>query len=241
MNHEEYSTLARNLAILLEKSQKSPSLTITEILKILSGKGRSLILIFLSLPFCQPIQIPGFSTPFGIVIAFIGLRIAFGKHLWLPKRLLLKTISSTTIQKIAQKFLHMIQKFRKFIRPRLIWLCKHRALQIPNGLLLFLLGIFLALPLPIPLTNFAAGLSIFLVSLGLLEDDGFFVLIGYLASLLTLMFFILILFSMRIVFYTESNSKIGVFRSRRTDFELGEAVAEPASYWTLDKGEAKAV
>src|SRR3990167_9639664 len=38
--------------------------------------------------------------------------------------------------------------------------------------------------------------------------------------------------------YTESNSKIGVFRSRSPDFELGEAGAEPAYYWTLDKGEA---
>ena len=185
---------------MLEKSRRSPSLSIKEILEVLSGKGRSLILIFLSLPFCQPIQIPGLSTPFGIVIAFLGLRIAFGKHIWLPKRILLKTISSTTIQKTAQKSLQIMKKIRRFIRPRLNWLCTHRTMQILNGLLIFLLGIFLALPLPIPLTNLAAGWSIFLVSLGLLEDDGIFVLIGYLASLFSLIFFILILFLIRNVF-----------------------------------------
>ncbi|MFN0065301.1 MAG: exopolysaccharide biosynthesis protein, partial [Chlamydiales bacterium] len=119
MNPEEYRTLEEDLALLLEKSRRSPSLSIKEILDVLSGKGRSLILIFLSLPFCQPIQIPGLSTPFGIVIAFLGLRIAFGKHTWLPKRILLKTISSTTIQKIAQKFLHMMMQIRRVIRPRL--------------------------------------------------------------------------------------------------------------------------
>jgi len=72
-------------------------------------------------------------------------------------------------------------------------------MQVVNGLLIFLLGSFLALPLPIPLTNLAVGWSIFLVTLGLLEDDGVFVLVGYLVFLLTLMFFILILFSIRIV------------------------------------------
>lgn len=167
---------------------------------ILSGKGRSLIIIFLSLPFCQPIQIPGLSTPFGIVIAFIGLRMAFGKRVWLPKRVLLKTISSTIIQKITKKSLRLINKMKHFIHPRLNWLCEHRAMKIINGLLIFFLGLFLAFPLPVPLTNLAAGWSIFLVSLGLLESDGIFVIAGYLVSLITIAFFILILFSIRIVF-----------------------------------------
>lgn len=200
MNHEESRTLEEDLDILLEKSRRSPSLSIKEILGILSGKGRSLILIFLSLPFCQPMQIPGLSTPFGIVIAFLGLRIGFGKRIWLPRRILLKTISSTTIQKTAQKSLQIMKKIRRFIRPRLNWLCKHRTMQIVNAVLIFLLGIFLALPLPIPLTNLAAGWSIFLVSLGLLENDGIFVLIGYLAFLVSLIFLILIIFLTGVVF-----------------------------------------
>src|SRR5207245_1066199 len=112
-----------------------------------------------------PIQIPGLSTPFGILIAFIGLRIAFGKRAWLPKKILLKRVSSKKIQKITLKSLKLMNKTKRFVHPRLEWLCDdHAAIKIGNGLLIFLLGIFLALPLPIPLTNLAASWSIFLIS-----------------------------------------------------------------------------
>jgi hypothetical protein len=197
-NHKDHRTIEEDLAILLENSQRSPSLSIKEILEIFSGKGSSLILIFLSLPFCQPIQIPGLSIPFGIVIAFIGLRIAFGKRIWLPKKLLFKTVPSKTIEKTVQTSVKVMKKIRRFIRPRLSWLCKYRTMHILNGLLIFLLGIFLALP--IPLTNLLVGWSIFLVSLGFLEDDGVFVLIGYVTSLFTLLCFILIIFSIKNIF-----------------------------------------
>lgn len=187
--------LVKDLDILLEKSRNTTALSIGEIFETFSGKGYKLILIFLSLPFCQPIQIPGLSMPFGLVIAFISLRMTFGKRLLLPKKFLLKTISSTTIQTFAEKTLKLMNMMSHLIHPRLVRLCNHGIMKVVNGLLIFLLGILLALPLPIPLTNLAAGWSILLVSLGLLGNDGLFVLLGYLVSLFTLLFFIfLILF-----------------------------------------------
>ena len=149
--------------------------------------------MFLSLPFCQPLQIPGLSTPFGLIIAFIGVRIAFSKRIWLPKTVLLKTIPSATIQKISQKSLKLLIKMASLIHPRFRWLYGHRIMHICNGLLIVLLGIFLALPLPIPLTNFSAGWAIFLLSIGLLGNDGFFLIAGYLVTLLTIVFFISVL------------------------------------------------
>lgn len=200
MKHQEDRLLKDDLDALLEKSRRSPTLSLEEILKVLSGKGRTLILIFLSLPFCQPLQIPGLSTPFGFVIAFLGLRMAFGKRIWLPKKIRSRRICSATIQKITQKSLQMMNKMSRFIQPRLVWLCDHGFMKVANGLLIVILGIFLALPLPIPLTNLSAGWAIFLVSLGLLESDGIFVIIGYLLSLITIVFFILILLSIKLVF-----------------------------------------
>lgn len=188
-------TLEQNLQIFLEKSQKVEALSIKEILDTLSGKGRFVILILLSLPFCQPIQIPGLSTPFGLFIAFIGIRMAFSKRIWLPKWLLSKNISSAVTAKITRKTLKIIKKLRPFIRPRIIWLCNYRAL---SGLLLCLLGIFLALPMPIPFTNFFAGWAILLLSIGLLESDSLFFILGCVISLVTICFFIFILFSIKI-------------------------------------------
>ncbi len=192
--------LRETLAVLLTKSQNQATLSIGEILRILSGKGRMLFLVFLSLPFCLPLQIPGLSMPFGLGVAFIGFRLAFSKHVWLPKKVLLKTVSSATVQQISQKCLKLMTKMARLIHPRLRWLSKHRIMQICNGLLFVLLGSFLALPLPIPFTNFLAGWAIFLLSIGLLEDDGIFILIGYFISLLIILFSILLAFSIKLMF-----------------------------------------
>jgi len=188
-----------DLAVLIEKSQTQKTISIGEILEILSGSGCVLILIFLSLPFCQPLQIPGLSTPFGLAIAFIGFRLEFGQRVWLTKKILLKTISAATVQKISEKFLKLMKKMARLIHPRLKWMCKHRIMRICNRLLIVLLGIFLALPLPIPLTNLAAGWAILLVSIGLLEDDGIFILMGYFISLLIIAFFISLAFSIKLI------------------------------------------
>ncbi len=196
---ENYLTLEEGILILQQKGENS-SISVGEILHILSGKGQSLILLFLSLPFCQPFQIPGLSTPFGLAIAFIGLRMAFGKRVWLPKRILAKTITPHTLQKITGKTLWLVKKMKRWVHPRLTWLCHYPVLHIINGLLISLLGIFLALPLPIPFSNLTSAWSIFLIGLGVLEDDGVFILIGYFVSLLTVAFFITMALSIKTYF-----------------------------------------
>lgn len=192
--------LKKNLGVLVKISKQQKKISVAEIMQILSGKSRLLILIFLSLPFCQPIQIPGFSTPFGLVIAFIGFRMAFGKKAWLPKFLMEKTFPSSTIQKISQKLFKIMSKLSRFIHPRLKWLSDPKPMRIINSLLIAVLGIFLALPLPIPVSNLIAGWAIFLTSLGLMEKDGIFILMGYLITLAIVVFFILLTFEFKQMF-----------------------------------------
>lgn len=192
MRRLEARGFEEDLTILLKRAEQTPSVSLKEIVEILSGKGFSLILVFLSLPFCLPLQIPGLSVPFGIIIALLGLRINFGKQVWLPQTLLSKTISSSKIKKTAERLLKIMHKLRRLIHPRL-QLTQLWALQIVNGWLIFLLGVMLALPLPIPFTNVLAGWSILLINIGLLEDDGIVVLIGYLFSIASLAYFIVTL------------------------------------------------
>lgn len=197
----EFRTLEEGIVLLHNEAQyledKNKQISIREILHILSGKGRPLILILLSLPFCQPIQIPGMSMPFGFAITFIGLRMVFGKKMWLPKWLLSKTISNDTLEKITDKTLFTVRKIQRWIHPRLYWVCHSSFMEIMNGLIICFLGFLLALPLPIPLSNLVAAWSVFLVALGILEDDGLFVLIGYGFFFLTVTFFMMMFFSLK--------------------------------------------
>ncbi len=177
---------------MLEEQSKDQPLALSEIFRILSGRGHPLVLVVLSLPFCQPIQIPGLSIPFGLAIAWIGLRLIFGKKIWMPKKILAIKISPKTIQKITKKTLLLLKKIKPLIHPRLVWICNSPFMVRGNGVIIFILGIVLSLPLPIPLSNFSSAWSIFLISLGIVEDDGLCILIGYVGFFLTIGFFFLI-------------------------------------------------
>lgn len=196
---KKFQSLEKGLHLVQERTQQGP-LSLEDILHILSGRGRPLLLILLSLPFCQPIQIPGLSTPFGLAIAFIALRTAFGKHVWLPKKLQKKKISPKTISKITNTTLVVIKKIKRFIHPRLDFLCHSRIMEVLNGLTIAILGILLALPLPIPLSNLTAAWSIFIISIGILEDDGLCVLLGYIVLLLTLTFLFFMILTAKKIF-----------------------------------------
>jgi hypothetical protein len=192
-------TIEEEILLLQEKGKDAP-LSIEEILHTFSRNGQALFIIFLCLPFCQPLQIPGLSTPFGLAIAFMGLKIAFSKYAWLPKVLLAKTITPATVQKITAKVLIILKKMSRWVHPRMVWLCHSKAFKIANGLLITALGLLLALPLPIPLSNLMAAWAIFFLGLGLLKEDGIFIILGYLLSLITVGFFIATIFLIKFIF-----------------------------------------
>jgi hypothetical protein len=185
---EKYKTLDDCLKILLEKADNRP-ISIKQILHTLQGKGALFILVFLALPFCQPITLPGLSTPFGIVIMFIGLRFAFRRKEWLPKFILKKTISPKLLKNIAGKCLYLMKKLKRWIHPRYKWICTHRFSMHLHGVVIIILGLLLALPLPIPLSNIIVAWPLVLLGLGLMKEDGLFIAIGYTLFLICVIFF----------------------------------------------------
>jgi len=168
---------------------KGKSVTVKTILGVLAGRGQAVLLVVFSLPFCLPIQIPGFSTPFGILLAFIGLRIAFGRRAWLPKKLLSYSVSYHTLEKASALTIKLTQKLRFLTSTRLTWIVLARPLHIAHGITIFLLSLLLALPLPIPFSNLLVALPLVAFGLGLLEDDGLLVIVAYILVSLTILFF----------------------------------------------------
>ena len=192
----QFQTLEEGLKILGDSIKKAP-LSLRDVFYVLKGKGRCLLLAVLSIPFCQPIQIPGLSLPFGLLIAFIGLRMFFGRRVWLPKALLDKAIKKSLFEKISKKVLSFEHAIRSLIRPRCLWICHGAICEQLHGLVICILGILLSLPLPIPLSNLLAAWSILLIAIGILEDDGIFIIAGYAFASLTVVFFLYMLFSIK--------------------------------------------
>lgn len=173
---------------LKEKTDSSP--TIAEILAILSRIETPMLLILFSLPFAQPIQIPGFSIPFGILIGLLGLQIAFHYPIWLPKFILNKSVSKGAVNQVCDKGIWFIKEISKIASTRWVFISRNPAFQTSNGLMIFILGSFLAIPLPIPFSNMVAAWAVLFFSVGLLVDDGVFILMGYVIIIFCILFFV---------------------------------------------------
>lgn len=170
------------------------TLTIEEILSTLASHGLATLLLIFSLPLCFPIQIPGLSTPFGIILALIGLRIGFTKRLWIPHWILQKKIPKETLGKIIKKILSVSHFLQKFLHPRLTTFVKNKTFIRVSGTLIIILSLFLSMPLPIPMTNLLSTLPIIALGLGFLEDDGLCILLGYFLSIVCFIFFFYIFY-----------------------------------------------
>mgnify|MGYP001056319659 CR=1 FL=1 len=161
--------LGETLKRLLE-TDDARGLSISEITGAVGEKGFGLVLIVLSLPSALPVPAPGYSTPFGIVIALIALQMILGHEaVWLPKKLgdiRIKPKLADGMLGTASKFL---QKIERFIRPRQQWI-RSRAGQAALAIVIFIMACLMMLP--IPLTNTFPAMVIFMIGVGLAEEDG---------------------------------------------------------------------
>ena len=84
----------------------------------LKGRGVAMLLLLLALPFCL-IPVPGLSTPFGIAVLLIGIRIAFRQKPWLPKFIRQRSISAPRLVKVLTggiRFAKLMEKVVKIVR-----------------------------------------------------------------------------------------------------------------------------
>ena len=160
---------------------------IGEITEAVGEKGFGLILMVLSLPSALPIPAPGYSTPFGIVIALIALQMMLGRQtLWIPPRLKtvrIKPALARTMLGAASRFLH---KLEHWICPRQLWI---RTRTGQAGLATVILVMASLMVLPIPLTNTFPAMVIFLIGVGLSEEDGLLAIAAFGIGLLAIVLY----------------------------------------------------
>ena len=170
---------------------KNHRVSIHEIQIALSGKGGVLLLILLSLGFGQ---IPGISIFLGLFIGYLGVRIAVGRSfIWMPKWLLRKKIPSYFFLKVVQQILGLLKFMKKWSKPRYAWATQLTSTRVINGLTISLVGLSFASSPPVPLAGFIAFIAIFFIAIGLLNEDGHYIIAGYFCALFyfVLTFFLL--------------------------------------------------
>ncbi len=167
--------------ILLQADGKDVSFH--QILRMIRGRGFPCLLIFLVLPFLVPVPLPGLSVPIGLVLMLFGIWIAIGKRPFLPQWFLERHISYPILERILLKAIPLITYMEKLLHPRMHFFTRWRVFQLVNGFAIMINGVALMLPLPIPFTNTIPAIAVALLSAGVMEKDGLFILLGYFVTL----------------------------------------------------------
>lgn len=183
---------------------KSDYITLNDILNITGGSGRYILCMLLSTPFLIPISIPGSSVPFGLAVMFIGFGL-ITKRFFIPKKITDFKLKKKNVINILQGSKTVLEKFEKIFEPRILFLTKNNSINLINGILLVFSSFLLMLPLPVPLTDTLPAYSIFLLSAGILERDGLFIIISYALIIITSIYFALIfIFGFEVIYYIAS-------------------------------------
>lgn len=136
--------------------------------------------------------IPLVSMFSGLLASLLGIQMVLGmKRAWLPKAILNWQLPSRHVRNALLAFEPRIRTIEKYIRPR--WQFSEAPIvDRINGLVIAILGIIIALP--IPLTNLGPALVIVVMGLGLLERDGLvqFVALIFGLTVITLIYFLVI-------------------------------------------------
>jgi hypothetical protein len=183
--------LSEELAKLEEKS-KEQSINLGEVIFLLDERAHTFLLLLLSLPFVQPIPLPGLSTPFGVAIAFLGISFLVGQKPWLPGRLLkmqLPEIFLTTALQGMRRLAHIMEAL---LRPRILFLATNPTMQRLEGLCILVCGVLLSLPLPIPFSNMLPAMTVITFACSTLGKDGFFYVGGIFCFAIIVVFFTVI-------------------------------------------------
>ena len=159
------------------------AMSLESIASHLKERGWALLVLFLAAPFPIP-NIPGLSVPFGLAIALIGWAFMLRRRPWLPPFVMRTTLEYSTLQKVIPFIARFMERVERWTKPRLKWLVTGPVNVSLLGLGTVSGGFFLALPLPIPLTNGPPALSIIFLVVGMLCRDGVMVIIGYVLGIL---------------------------------------------------------
>lgn len=166
---------------------QSRSVTLRELIAVFQTRAYDLLMLLLALPFLVPIPLPGLSMALGMVIAIIAARLMLGQKPWLPRRLLDTSLPPRFFPLLLGSARRVVRALEYLLKPRLLWLTTPLLTQL-HALIIFIAAFVLLLPLP-PGTNFPPALVIVIMAGGLIERDGFFIVAGYLAFALNIVFF----------------------------------------------------
>ncbi len=177
---------------LIDTARERHSLTVDDCVRLLGRRSIMLVILLFSLINSIPLPgIPGVSTITGLPIMLLGLQMLIGfDNIWLPRRITSHRMKVNAFTRHMEKLLPRLRKLEQKMRPRLSALFE---MPFSNliGAVIAVMGFLLALP--IPFTNFFFGVSLSILAIGYLAQDGLMALLGLFCCLAAMTAFVLLI------------------------------------------------
>ena len=183
-------SLGEKIELVIEKLPPA-EVALIEIMDIVGADSLLLLTVFLCLVFLVPVSIPGVSTVFGTGILLIGITRLFSRKLWLPKTIADRKLSSEKLGKVLKRALVWFRRLEKIsCQHRLSGLTSGGLMIVLNNLSFILAALLLMAPFGfIPFSNTLPALALIFFSVGMIQRDGGFVLLGNFFNVATMVYF----------------------------------------------------
>ncbi|MGE3875473.1 MAG: exopolysaccharide biosynthesis protein [Parvibaculaceae bacterium] len=157
-----------------------PDMTLGDIVKALGERGFGALILLFAAPNLIPLP-PGSSFVFGVPLVFITAQLMIRQNkIWLPKRLNDAKLGGGRLLYLLHRLVPHVVKIEKLLKPRGTLLTSSISERLAG-----LAGLFCALVLllPIPGANMAPAFALCCFALGLIQQDGIAMAIGWLGAI----------------------------------------------------------
>jgi hypothetical protein len=172
-NHRKVSEILGDLA----RQNTGERVRLADLVNALGDRAFGVLILIFALPNAVGLgTIPGLSTIFGVPQLFVAAQMAIGMHSpWLPRWLLEKSIARSDFALMVEKSMPYLLKAERVLRER--WPAMSSAVaERFLGVVFFAMAAIVSLP--IPFGNQPPAVAMAFISLGLIERDGLYIVIG---------------------------------------------------------------
>jgi hypothetical protein len=150
-------------------------ISVSDLIVAMEGRATGALLLLFALPNVLPTP-PGTSGILGLPLVYLSGQMMLGRLPWLPPFIANRSMSRDDFAQMISRATPLLARAEKLLKPRLSLFVKDSAQNIIGAVCLLLAVVLM---LPIPLGNMLPAIAISLISLGVLERDGAWVLGGF--------------------------------------------------------------
>ena len=160
--------------------QQQDRICLRGLLNELGDRAFGPTLLLCALPEALPLPIAGTSAFVAIPLLLVSTQLMLGfRHPWLPHQVLDRPLKRQHFEKLTYRAIRYLRKIERVLKPR--WqFFTHPAFERCIGLLLMILAVVVALP--IPFGNMLPAMVIVFICLGMVEKDGLVLAISSLVA-----------------------------------------------------------